>query len=615
MPTVANLAVSVTANTGKFTKGMDRSRRGLKGFSRDAKKATLVTRALSKALIAAGGALGAFAIARGITRAAKSVDNFNQAMRSSLAIMGDVSLAMRRQMERAALSVAKTTKFSGEEAAKAYFFLASAGLSAQQSIAAMPLVAQFAQAGMFDLARATDLLTDAQSALGLTTKDAQTNLKNMTRVADVLVKANTLANASVEQFSEALTTKAGAALKIYNKSMEEGVAVLAAFADQGKKGSDAGTAFDIVLRDLTTRAILARSEMKKYGISVFDSFGKLRHLADIIGDVEKALAGQSAETKKTTLLTIGFQQKSVSNLQTLLGTSEAIRKYYNELERAGGITQDVSEKQLTPLNAAVQHLKGSFLDLAVGMTPAIDKFAELVERSAKATDNMLRLIPVLRVVLADQARLISQVGKMGLRLLPQLATGLKPPAPTPSGPLGPVGLGAGMMGPPERPPNFAGLLNRMMAPMRMLRIFGSAMWDEWNEKLDEFNKKVSSVAGIVQGLLQRAKTPAERFREQLEALNMTLAVGKINADEYRKALRQARMEMEQRLARLAPKIPALPDVARRAEFQQVSLARMAVQGVRTPSRPQLVRDPQLAMTNDLLNRIRFALNQPLGLTQ
>ena len=56
---------------------------------------------------------------------------------------------------------------SAKEAADAFFFLASAGLDGKQSIAALPIVAQFAQAGAFGLARATDLLTDAQTALGL----------------------------------------------------------------------------------------------------------------------------------------------------------------------------------------------------------------------------------------------------------------------------------------------------------------------------------------------------------------------------------------------------------------------------------------------------------------
>jgi len=52
-----------------------------------------------------------------------------------------------------------------------------------------------------------------------------------------LVGANTLANASVEQFSKSLTNMAAAALTNANKGLEEGVAILAAFADKGIKGA------------------------------------------------------------------------------------------------------------------------------------------------------------------------------------------------------------------------------------------------------------------------------------------------------------------------------------------------------------------------------------------
>ena len=180
---------------------------------------------------AAAGGLAALGVAT--VASIKAFADFDAEMTKSLAIMGNVSDSLQDDMSDAAREVAKTTTFSANQAAEAYFFLASAGLDAAASIEAMPKVAKFAQAGMFDMALATDLLTDAQSALGLTIRDdAIKNMENLVRVSDVLVKANTLANASVEQFSTALTTKAGAALRALGKDVEEGVAVLAAFADQ-----------------------------------------------------------------------------------------------------------------------------------------------------------------------------------------------------------------------------------------------------------------------------------------------------------------------------------------------------------------------------------------------
>ncbi|HUT92919.1 MAG TPA: phage tail tape measure protein, partial [Thermoguttaceae bacterium] len=270
---VGDLVVRFGADTSRFNRGAGQVTRMLGG--------------LKGAAMGLAGALGFTGGVYGFVNLLRAGENFNQKMRQSLAIMGDVSDAMKGKMEKAAFDVAKATRFSAAEAAESYYFLASAGFDAAQSIAALPQVAKFAQAGNFDMARATDLATDAQSALGLTVKDATENLVNLTRVTDVLVKANTLANASTEQFSEALTTKSGAALRALGKDMEEGIAVLAAFADQGVKGSEAGTQLAIVLRDLQTKAIENKAAFTGAGIGVFDASGEMRNMADIIGDLEK----------------------------------------------------------------------------------------------------------------------------------------------------------------------------------------------------------------------------------------------------------------------------------------------------------------------------------------
>ena len=296
----------------------------------------------------------------------KEFAKFDAALQQSVSIMGDVSDAMRNDMADAAREVAKTTTFSAEQAAESFFFLASAGLDAEASIAAMPQVAKFAQAGMFDMALATDLLTDAQSALGLTVRDdAIANLKNMAGIADVLVKANTLANASVEQFSTALTTKAGPAMRALGMDVEEGVAVLAAFADQGIKAELAGTSFSIVLRDLQTKALNNSKEFADVGVAVFDASGEFRNMADIVSDLENATAGLSDEQKKATFATLGFSDKSFAAIAALLGTSDAIRTYEAELRNAQGTTDEIANKQLQTMTAQFELLKSRMADIGI----------------------------------------------------------------------------------------------------------------------------------------------------------------------------------------------------------------------------------------------------------
>lgn len=327
------------------------------------------------------GVLGAAAaVAGGVAISIKSFADFDAAMTESTAIMGDVSDAMRKDMSNAARDVAKTTKFSATEAAQSYFFLASAGMDAAQSIEALPKVAAFAQAGAFDMATATDLLTDAQSALGLSVDDTAQNMENMARVSDVLVKANTAANATVQEFSEALTEKAGNALRNLNKDVEEGVAVLSVYADAGVKGSAAGVQLNAVLDKLTLTADKNAEAYAELGVQVFDSSGEMHNMADIISDMETAFAGMTTEQRLAALSTLGLTRQARDGTLALLGNSEAIREYEAGLRDAAGFTDDVANKQMETFWAKLGLVKDQFLDVALSvgeaLMPALEGFAD-----------------------------------------------------------------------------------------------------------------------------------------------------------------------------------------------------------------------------------------------
>lgn len=361
------MAIRIPIVTDFNSSGIKKAVGSLTGLEKMALQAT--------AALAALGAVGAVVAIRQFAA-------FDAKMTQSLAIMGDVSETLRGDMVDAAREVAKQTTFSAEQAAESYFFLASAGLDAQQSIAALPQVAAFAQAGMFDMARATDLATDAQSALGLSSDNAGENLEELTRITDVLVKANTLANASVEQFGIALTTKAGSSAKALGIEVEEVVAVLSAFADQGIKAELAGNAFSIVVRDLTTKALTNADAFEKMGVVIFDTDGELRNMADIIENLEDVLAGFNDEQQKATLLALGFSDRSVTNVQALLGQSDAIREYEKELRNANGTTKEIAENQLETFNAQLQLLQSALADTAIEiggiLIPIVEDLVDIV---------------------------------------------------------------------------------------------------------------------------------------------------------------------------------------------------------------------------------------------
>lgn len=354
--------------------------KGLRAAERALKTAAArigdVGRSLSVAFTAPLAAAGGAAV--------KFAGDFDRAMARSTAVMGNLDEAMRRTLRDTALETSKTSVFAAEQIAESYFFLASAGLDAQQSLAALPQVIQFATAGAFDLARATDLITDAQSALGLSVKDATANLENMRRVSDVLIKANTLANATAEQFSESLTTKAGPAFRAVGKDVEEAVAVLAAFADQGIKGAEAGTQASIVLRDLSTKARENSEAFERFGVRVFDATGEMRNLGAIVEDLERSLAGASDETRGATLALLGFSDKSIAALQALIGVSAKIKDYEAALRQAGGTTADVAEKQTANFSDRMTMLGNSLRVAAIrlgdALIPSLERLGALLSR-------------------------------------------------------------------------------------------------------------------------------------------------------------------------------------------------------------------------------------------
>lgn len=297
----------------------------------------------------------------------KAFQTFDQAMVKSQAIMGDLTNNEMKAMEKAAREVGKTTTFSAAEAAESFFFLASAGLDAKQSIAALPEVSKFAQAGAFDMALATDLLTDAQSALGLASKDTAENMEGMSRVSNVLVKANTLANASVEQFSTSLTNKAGAALKVANKSVEEGVAVLSAFADRGIKGEAAGTALGTMMGFLATQAEKNKDKFAEFGIEILDNQGNLKNMADVMAEFEDGMGSMSDEQKAHAFRMLGINKLTKDSILSLLGSSDAIRTYQAELENAGGTVDEIAKNQLKSMSAQLDLAKSKLIDMGIGL--------------------------------------------------------------------------------------------------------------------------------------------------------------------------------------------------------------------------------------------------------
>ena len=479
-------------------------------FERLGKQLTSVGKKLTLGLTAPITAFAALTI--------KTFGDFDQAMTESTAIMGKLSDEMKNRMTDAAKEIAKQTTFSATEAAESFFFLASAGLSAEQSIAALPRVAKFAQAGAFDMARATDLLTDAQSALGLTVEDTAQNMENMNRVSDVLVKANTLANAKVEEFSEALTNRAGAALRLLNKDLEEGVAVLGVFADQGIKGQRAGEQLSIVLRDLQSASLDNKEAFQAANVAVFDQAEKVRNLADITDDLTRRLAPMTDEQKKAELAMLGFQDRSQAAILQLVGLGGQIRKYEEELRNAGGITEEVSEKQLEGFNAKIKQLGNAItnLQISIGEAGLLDFVADLVK---SLTGFISRLSELNPAILKWGTVIAGVVAAIGLALI---ALGAMLPAIT--------SITGAIAGAGGLTVALTGVVGVLLGPAGWVAALGAATYalGSFLDKFEWWRRETL-----------RTKQGAEKLHEELLELGIVVERGELRIDHWADKLIEA----------------------------------------------------------------------------
>ena len=284
-------------------------------FSAVQKGISGATKAMAAATVAGVGAVAA------ITKKAIDVGSgFEQAMSQVQATMlidtntAD-GVAAYETLENAARQCGRETAFSATEAAEGLNYLALAGYSAEKAATALPTVLRLAGAGAMELADASDMVTDAMSALGI--EATQTNLESF---ADKMAKTASVSNTSVAQLGEAILTVGGTAKDLAGGTTELNVA-LGILADNGIKAAEGGTHLrNMILSLQSPRNSDAAAMFEKMGLSAYDAQGNMRSLGDVFGDLNKQMAGLSAADVNNTLSTI-FKQTDLAAARAMLAAT------------------------------------------------------------------------------------------------------------------------------------------------------------------------------------------------------------------------------------------------------------------------------------------------------
>ena len=394
------------------------------------KAAGAAMKAAAAASAAATAAVGAFTAS-----SVKTGMEFDKSMSQVAATMGK-TVDEVQDLRAFAQEMGATTAFSATQAAEALNFMALAGYDAETSMAMLPNVLNLAAAGTMELQDASDMVTDAQSALGLT-------LEQTAAMVDQMAAASSKSNTNVAQLGEAILTVGGTAQYMAGGTQELNT-VLGVLADNGIKGAEGGTHLRNMLLKLASPTADATKLLNNLGVQVFDAQGNMRSFTEIFPELNAAMSSLTDQERLDAMATL-FNSRDIASATALLGTTtERWEELGAAIGDSAGAAEQMAKTQLDNLKGDItlfkSALEGAQIALSDQLTPSLREFVQfgsegLSELTTAFQDGGLDgAMEALGGILSDGLNLI--VGQVpgftdaGMRLLGALGQGLLDNLPT-----------------------------------------------------------------------------------------------------------------------------------------------------------------------------------------
>lgn len=399
--------------------------------------------AASGAILTAGITVPVVAMGKGIIETSR---NFDQSMANVKAISGatgeefDILSAKAREM-------GEKTRFSASDAADAFSYMALAGWDVNNMVNGIEPILNLAAASQMDLAQASDIVTDYLTAFGLTADGAseaaarygiETN--NAAQMADEMAYAQANSNTTTVQLGDAFGNCA-AQMNASGQTMETTTAILMAMANQGTKGSEAGTALSAVMRDINQKMLTANDTMDtaalaasglssvtgdladvqgKCAIAIGDTLvpiedanGNYRDLTDILVDVEKATSGMT-ETERQTALMSTFTSRSIKAVNEVLNEgATSVKGYEADLAQCNGTTAEMADIMNNTADGALAVLKSSWEELLLTLGETVlPLFVDVVKALTEIVRAFANLPAPVQKVIIVVAALAAVIGPL-----------------------------------------------------------------------------------------------------------------------------------------------------------------------------------------------------------
>ncbi len=320
----------------------------------------------------------------GLKDTIETYKDFEAAMSQVQAISGATGSEVTKLTNKAK-EMGATTKFTAEESAEAFNYMAMAGWKTEDMLSGIEGILSLAAASGEDLATTSDIVTDALTAFNMKASDAG-------RFSDVLAAAASNANTTVSGMGETFKY-AGSMAGALGYSIEDVALMTGLMANTGIKATMAGTALNSIFTRLSTNTNGAADAMSDLGIEFFTSEGNARDLSDVMEELRSATANMTAEQKSQLANTIAGTQAQKGLLAILNASEEDYNKLADAINNADGAAANMSETMLDNLQGSITLLQsavdGVKISFGERLSPYVRSLADWLTAQMPAVEQGL----------------------------------------------------------------------------------------------------------------------------------------------------------------------------------------------------------------------------------
>lgn len=346
-----NATAQITRRTEAYNRQLDMQRQRLAAVTRaqtqyEKAKETRNKLAMGGAAAAAAGGGALYAASRIMTPGLDFDEGMSGVQALTRLDKNDPRLKMLRDQAR---ELGASTAYTATDAASGQKFLAMAGFTPEAIKAALPGVLNMGLAGDMDLGEASDIGSNVLTQFKL---DAD----QMNRVSDVLTATFTRSNTDLRMLGETMTYAGPVAAQL-GVSLESMAAMAGTMADNGIRGSMAGTSLRAGLSRLVAPVGKGQAAMSALGVSIKDANGQLRDSGEILKDVGKALRKYDQASQIRIKKDI-FGEEAMVGMGAVIDAT--LNGRYDELLKSNQGAEGEADKNA---KVKIDNLKGDFKQL------------------------------------------------------------------------------------------------------------------------------------------------------------------------------------------------------------------------------------------------------------